>query len=606
MMKSRWIVPLLPWLLPVAMMHAQPRDEGQRYKLAQGYEEGGDLKNASRVYKELYDRDPQSNVYYEGVYRTYMGLLLYPELLPIVEERARRFGSDVELRSQYADILYRNHRRDDAEREWHAAIALRPGDEFTYAVVAQSQIDNRLYDLAAETYRIARASLNAPGVFSGQLAQVYGMLGRYAEASNEYLTLLGRDGASLDAVMGLMGSFTTNPKGADAAIAATLERLAARPDYQPYLDLLAWLYTERGNDAGAFDATKQLDALRGGRGTAIYAFADRALREGRYDAAITAFEYFQKTYGKDNPLYGNAMVGYAGALAGRYRAGSGRSRGDAESLVERYGSIAEQNDGSPAAADALMQMARLQAEELDAPDDAIATIARLRAKYPSFAGLREASILQGDLYLRAGDAGRADALYAEVAAGGPDDDRYAELGALRRGELAFYAGKFTEADAIFGTLSGNAASEVANDALGYHFLLQENIGKNDSALAHYAAGMLLLVQHRWSDAIGEMERVVALDREESLADDALFAKARAQESLDDPSAAVATLLGVVERYSDGTVADRALFHAAEIAEGALGDKGKGAELYARLLAEYPTSTYVARARERARALRGGS
>jgi tetratricopeptide (TPR) repeat protein len=606
MLNYRSILSLLLVLVPATAAMAQGGDEGARYKLAQGYEQSGDLKNAARVYKELYDADPQSNTYFEGVRRTYLGMLRYPELLPIVEDRVRRFASDVDLRAQYADLLQRNHRHDDALKQWQTAIDTRSDDAFTYAVVAQSQIDNRLFDLAAQTYQMGRSRLGDPNAFADELAQVFGILGRYEDATNQYLSILDRSGSRIGSVMGMMASFTTNPRAVDAAISTTKGRLASRPGYEPYLDLLSWLYTEKGDYEGAFEMARKIDEIRNGHGSDIYAFADRALREGQYDAAIAAFEYFQKSYPKENPLYGGTVLGYAQALEGRYRAMPTKTRKDAEALVERYRAIIGENAGSPSAAEALLSVAHLQADELDEPKDAIATLARLREEFPKSPSIREATLLQGDLFLRMGDIAKAGELYDAVATGGSgsdEDERYERLATLRRGEVLFYTGKFKDAAALFDDLSGNTASDVANDALGYHFLLQENMGKNDSALAHYAAGSLLLMQRDWKGGMAEMEKAVSFDRPGALSDESLLGKARAQEMLGDLPGAVATLTGLVERFADGTVADQALFHAAELAEK-LGDIPKATELYTRVLTEYSTSAYAARAREHVRKLRG--
>jgi tetratricopeptide (TPR) repeat protein len=593
-------------LLLATSLAAQPEEENRRYKLAQGYEESGDLPNAARVYKELYDDDQGSNVYYAAVWRTYITLRRFEELLPIVESRSRRLSRDVGMRSQYADILSRNNRRDDAVREWHGAIELRPDDPGTYETVAQAQIDNRLFDLAAQTFRLGRQHMNDPTLFADHLSQLYGVLGRFEEATEEYIGLLDHDPSRLNFVMGGLGLFTTNTDGADAAIKVARRHLERRPDYTPYLDLLSWLYIERRDYDGALEIAKQLDKVRNGRGSDIYGFADGALREGKYDAAMKALEYFMNTYPKTNPLYGSVLLAYTKAMEGRYRALATRSKRDAEDLIERYRTIARENTDGPSAPEALLQVARLQADELDEPKEAIATINALRDAYPSFPAMPEAGLLEGDLNLRVGNVDRARELYEAGAAelqSGEDGERYRDLSALRRAEVRFFQRQFKEATDLFGTLSENSASEVANDALGYLFLLQDNAGRNDSALVHYAAGTLLLRQRKWSEAIAEMEKAVAMEKEGTVADEALFGKAQAEEALGDAAGASATLLGIVTKYADGSIADRALFHAAEITEGKLADGKKALELYTRLLTEFPTSPFMNRARARIRVLR---
>jgi tetratricopeptide (TPR) repeat protein len=605
----------IPFVLSVVILaactvvHAQPGDEDRRYKLARGYEESNDLRNASRVYKELYDQDRQSNVYFEGVRRTYMGLLLYGDLLPIVEQRLPLQSGDVDLHSLYAELLNRTGQPDQAARAWNDAIELRPDDAMTYMIVGQSQIDNRLFDRATRTFLRGRQRLGDPTAFADQLAQLYAILGQFEEAATEYVGMLNLNPSQLGFVMSGMGLFTTNPKGADAAIAIVRSASESRADYLPLVELLSWLYTEKGDYESAFDVARRLDDLRNARGSNIYAFADAALREGHYDVAASALEYFLKTFPKTNPLYTSALYSYTRTLEQRYHAKGAGSKDEAEALIDRYLSMISDNPGNATSAEALLQVARLQADDLDEPQDAIATLEQLRRDYPRSPSIPEAVLMEGDLTLRTDKLREAQELYRQGAAKlqpGRDAERYRDLSALRLAETLFYSGEFKQAVDSFTALTQNTSSDVTNDALQYLFLLQENFEKQDEALKHYAAGRLLLMQHEWKRAIEEMDRAVTAAPKSSLADDALYGKSQAQEALDIPADAMATLLQIIEQYPDGTHADRALFHAAELAERKMGDRQRAAELYTRLLTEYPASTFINPSRARIRALRGES
>ena len=61
---------------------------------------------------------------------------------------------------------------------------------------------------------------------------------------------------------------------------------------------------------------------------------------------------------------------------------------------------------------------------------------------------------------------------------------------------------------------------------------------------------------------------------------------------------------VVEKYSDGVLADDALYQRAALYDKKLNDSSKAMELYGDLLTKYPGSLFVVDARKRFRALRG--
>ena len=68
---------------------AQKSTERDRLRMAQTHERTGDLRNAARLYQELFASTPSSDPYFQGVVRTLGGLQQFEALMPLVESRAR-------------------------------------------------------------------------------------------------------------------------------------------------------------------------------------------------------------------------------------------------------------------------------------------------------------------------------------------------------------------------------------------------------------------------------------------------------------------------------------------------------------------------------------
>lgn len=85
-------------VLFAAVVHV-PVAKGQsdRLRMAQTYENGGDLRNAARIYLELYDADPTREAAFQGIVRTLTGLKQPESLLPIVVKEAERDPSTRKL-----------------------------------------------------------------------------------------------------------------------------------------------------------------------------------------------------------------------------------------------------------------------------------------------------------------------------------------------------------------------------------------------------------------------------------------------------------------------------------------------------------------------------
>ena len=585
---------------------AQPGEEDRRYRLAEGYERAGDMRGAARIYRELFDADPASELYFEAVRRTYSALALNAELLPLVEARVATRPGDVDLRVAYADLLFRAGRRDDARAQWREAVTRGNSQEFVAALVAQSQTDNRAFELAIETYRVARERSGDRLLFADQLAFLYASIGRFPESTREYLAILGGMPERLPLVKRSMASLTANPTALAAATQTVEQALERNPDFEPYIDLLSWLYDEAGNFEGAFDIAKRLDRARNGRGSAIYAYADRALREGRYDQALAALDYFLATYGRDNPLHAIALLTYARVLEERHRAGGG-DRAGAEALATRYEELAEREEGTDVAAEALLRKARIEADELGDADAAAGTLEELLDAPKAGRAAGEALVLLGDLRVRADRIDEARVLYerARSADEAIDEGTTRDLARLRLAELSLYRGEYKLAVDSLTELTRNTASGITNDALAWLFLLQENFERNDAALGHYMAARLLVLQRRWSEAGERFERAAAAAPRTTLAEESTLARAQAQSETGDHAGAVEALIGFVGASPDALAADRALYRAAELLERRIGDRARALEVYTRLITEYPRSQHTPAARARIRDLRSG-
>jgi tetratricopeptide (TPR) repeat protein len=597
---------LLALLAGVTSVLAQPREEDRRYKLGEGYERAGDMRGAARIYRELYDADSQSDLYFQAVRRTYSALGLNAELLPIVEARVAARPNDFELRVTFADLLYRAGRRDEARAEWKRALDNGNYQEFTFALVAQSQTDVRAFDAAIETYRAARERSGDRFLFGDQLAFLHTALGQFEEATREYLAILGADPERLQIVKRSMAAMTSNPTGLAAATRTVEAAVERNPDFEPSLELLSWLYDEGQNYTGAFDVAKRLDHARGGKGSSIYAYADRALRERRYDAALTALDYFMATYDRTNPLYSTALLTYARTLEERHRSGAAGT--SAAELVEHYTELADREEGTEVAAEALLRAARIQAEDLDAPAEAASTLEELITSSGNAHVLAEAYLLLGELRVRADALDEARSFYerAIAAAEGSDDGfAIADEARLRRAEILLYRGEFKAAVDSLTELTRHTTSSATNDALGYLFMLQENFERNDAALGDFMAAKLAVVQHRWKDAEARFDAAIAAAPRTTLAEEATLARADVMSTSGEHAAAADALIAFVAASPEALAADRALYRAAEIVDRNLHDAARALALYTRLLTEYPKSQHTSVARVRVRELRNG-
>ncbi len=611
MIRRRSPVALCVMLISCAVgtrLFAQPEisDEDRLYKMAQSYETSGDLPSAARIYQELLEIDPDSRSYFDGLQRVWLQLGRFDALAPIVEKRLERYADDVDLLILHAELLQRAGNASEADAAWAKALEVGGRDVDTYIKVGQSQMQLRLFDKAVGVYELARKRFGRNMVIADRLARLYAILGEYGKSANEYVDLLAEGPGRLGYVQAGLSLITDTPAGVEAAIRVTEHLAEARKDHPEYLELLAWLYSEKGDDSSAFVVVTRLDRKRGGRGSEIYAFADRMLRGAKYDQAIRAFEYFLANFDRNHALTPSVMYSYVYALQQQYGEEGNLSKEAARELIARYREVLEYGRDGSMGEQARLAIARLQADVLNEPEEGLKTLDREPFDRRSPHAL-EGLLLSADLTLQTASIEEARQRYrraAEQPASAPDAERLRDVARLRYAETFLYSGDFTEGVDSLTALTDDVGSDAANDALAWLFLLQEHLEQNRTALEHYVEGRYRERRRDWEGVITAAEAAVKANPEGTLADDAMFMKAaglRRREKYEEASEAA---LRIVEVYPDGTHAEEALFLAAEIADVDMKQTGRALELYTRILVEFPASQRTSEVRERIRLLRG--
>lgn len=593
-------------LVPQHRLAAQIDDENRRYRLARGYEESGDWVNAGRVYKELYDADQNSNAYYEGLVRSWLAQARFNDLIVIVDERARRYPRETELHAFAAALYYRVGQLDEARGRWNRILgSAGSGSESTWGIVARYQMSAGAIDLAIETWRDGRKMLRSQDLFSEELGSALGVAGKIEEATAEYVRMLEFGSLRLPAIEQSMARFLTDRRAIERAIATVRSACDRRSDYQPFVELLGWLYQEMDDNTGALATAIRLDSLRRSNGSEVYRFADRMLSQDRSEPALQALEFFLSTYPRTNPHYPIVSLTYVRALERRYRQRPGVSLEEAAALVQRYRAVAEANSKTPLAAEALLRAIDILDADLSNPGEAQSIAYQVIRDFPRTPFESQARIAVGRLMIRLGDLDGARETLDSIAMGivSPGDEETLQQALFLRGEIDFFTGNFGRAQDVFTGLTNNPTADVANDALEYGFLLSEHASRNEKALKEYAFGMLMTREAKWDEAAAAFVRVKGMARGTSLADRAQLQEGEAHAAAGRSVRAVDVLLDLVRSHPNGLVSDRALYRAAEVTERQLHDGAGALTLYLRLVSEFEFSPLSESARQHALRLR---
>ncbi len=608
---------ILVVILAIASSFAQSPEQSTRFRLAQSYEQSGDFENAVKLYRELHGKDQSNIQYFEGLRRTFLQLKLYDDAAQLIQQRLQAFPKDINLRGQLGSVLYKAGKEQEASREWESAIAVDPINPNAYRAIAALMIENRLLDRTADLYRRARVACNDPNLFTADLAHLLAVTMDYAGATREYLRWLKQNPTQLGFVQGRLAGFTGKEDGRAAAIQVVREELESSEDIKLH-QLFGWLTLEGKHFAEAFDIYKKIDGLSKAQGAEIYAFAERAYKEGAYEVAAKAYLEAIETPVSQNRLP-YAKYGYANALkelsilSDTIPAGVQTSSLPVSEIQSRYSGamsyfrrIIDEYPRTEFSARSYFQIGTIQFERYFDLDGALASFEQVERELPGMASIHHDVALKiGEVLLAKGDTTRASVRFQTVAAAATATPDQQDEASYHMAEIKFFGGSFQEAMDLLGTIAVDLKADYANDALQLLSFLQENSMTAGPALQDYARGAFLARQRKNTQAIPQLLQVIEKYPKALLVDDALMSVAALQTQARLYTDALASYDRLLLQFKESSIAlDRAQFNVAEVYQFGMNDQGRAIAAYEKLLADYPNSLLAVTARKRIRELRG--
>jgi len=181
----------------------------------------------------------------------------------------------------------------------------------------------------------------------------------------------------------------------------------------------------------------------------------------------------------------------------------------------------------------------------------------------------------------------------------PDEKNLAKF---RKAELLYFIGEFGEARSLLNEVSGAFKDNIANDALELSILL--NTSMNDSLLlTRFAEAELLIFKRKYSDVIKVLGEIEKNEQAIFLKNYASITKMECEIALDNFPTALKIGELIVSQENLNLFADKALFLSAQIYQFGIGSDKQAIDIYEQLLAKFPNSLYLDKAREEINHLR---
>jgi tetratricopeptide (TPR) repeat protein len=595
----------LVFFLPA--FHAQKSRTNNNEALAIQYYEQKEFEKANVYFEELYERKPAE--YFHYYYQSLIETAEYSKAEKLTRKHLRYNKYDAYL-YVYLGRIHRLKEEPKKEKEaYEKAISeLLPVQPYIHQL-ALAFMAERLYDHAIAVYNKGRR--NSPDYpYFYERAEVYKAKNDINSMINEYLDALEFRETELHAVQtNLQNSLGYDDDEGGIKNPILKQQLQKRIQKNPQkivlTEFLVFIQKQQKDFEGAFIQSRALDKRLKEDGQRIYELAKICVSNEDWETARKCYSYLIEK-GTSGVYYDIATIEGLN-VDFLWLTKQPQPRKEDLVILEQNLEKANQKYGNSFLNTSLLRnLAFIKAYYLHKAGEAVALLGDF-IKRPALDPVVKAEhkLLLADIYLVSGEIWEASLLYSQVE----KDFKYEAIGQdakFRNARLSYYAGDFTWSKAQADVLKGATSKLIANDALDLSLIISDAIGvdTNDLPLKLFASAELMVLEHRYNEAIARMDSINILFSEHTLGDDISYKKAVIYKTLGQYKDAEAMYKHILEYYPEELYGDDAQFMLAELYEKHLNDSEKARKAYEQVMVGYPGSIFTVEARKRYRQLRG--
>ena len=589
-----------------ALLFAQNNGLQNKYSLAQSYEHSGDLEKASKIYEELYQLEPQNNLYFESLNRTYVQLKNYAASVNLIEQKIAGKPNDINLYGLLGSTYSLMGNEEKAYQVWDEPFSFLEPNPIFYRVIAAYAVERRAFDKAIDLFRRGKEISPDKIIFSYDLARLYSLTMQYENAAEEYCTILLNDPLQLQNVQTRILANANKP-GALKVTISVVEQYVDEENLS-FSFLLARLYIENKDFNKAFEMYVNIDEKQSQKGVELYRYADFLFREGEYEISKNVYQSIIKLY-PGSPLIPSSKLGFAKSLeailmedySGQiplwkpYFAFEPYESDQVTEVIDAFNEVVELYKNSEASYEALLRIGMIKLYLQNNLNEAKQYFNRIINEAVLSSSTPDAYSELGEIALLNSNLTEAEKNYSQITVLAKINQHKINDAKYKLARVKFYNGDVEAAQKLLADILKNLKDDNANDALSLSLLL--NTSQNDSVnIMLFAEAEFLADQKKFSKAAKKYELIAGNPQAFILHSLASIRLAEMELALNNYSRSIELFEMVVEEGEKNIYADKALYLLAQIFQYSIGDNAKAIEMYEMLLAKFPASIYIDRAR----------
>ena len=570
----------------------------QNEQLAQYYYDKGDFEKAKISYEELLENVPQNTQYFLRTIDCYQQLKQFDVAEKTIQERLDKYKQGnllVELgynfQLQKNDAKARNFYDQALER-----IKKNPNEVYGISNSFEKKV---LLDYALKSYQSA-TELDPNFNFNYQIALLYGQLGNAEMMISTFLNEAYANPQNSIMIQNQLARFMVDE--GDASFNETLRKaliIRAQKNQDIFWNrYLSWYYVQQKEFEKAFIQEKAIYKRDPESLSNIVNLGQLAIEEDNQEAAKEILGFVLENT-KDLEL-----LIQANSYLIKMKIGKAKEK-DFAAINTELQALLKQYEISPFTLSLQLIQAHFVAFNLKKPEDGKAIVKKALELQLDDYDVAQAKMELADILLYEEKFNQALIYYSQIELD-LKNDVIAHEASLKSAKTSYFKTDFVWALKQFKELKSANTQLIANDALEYFLLINDNTvaDSTQTALKQFAKGDYLLYQNRNQEAETQFQMILKNYKGQEIEAVTLLRLGRIYEKLGDFTLALSQYQNITDHHSDGIYVDEALFFSAEIYNKQLKLPEKAKPLYEKIIFNHQDSIYFVDARKTFRQLRG--
>jgi len=572
----------------------------QQDQLAQNYFDKGDFEKAKLSYEELLKQQPDNSYYFQKLVDCYQQLQQYDLSEKMIQDRLARFQQG----SLLVELGYNFQlRKDDSKAKKYYEQALdkirkNPNEVYNIASVFERKV---IIDYALQAYQLA-LTVEPKFNFNFQMAMLYGQSGNTDMMIDKFLAEAFENPQNSIMIQNQLTRFMTEDGEAtfNESLRKALLLRAQKSQDIFWNQYLSWFYVQQKEYGKAFIQEKAIYRRDSESLANIENLAQLANEEGEPETAKEIFTFMlENTNDLDLKIKANYYLmemRIAAAPEKEYKT----IETDLASLLKQFGI-------SPYSLKLQILDAHFVTFNLENPEQGKAILKTALDLPLNKYDVADVKMELADILLYEEKFNQALIYYSQI-----DDDLKNDVigheASLKAAKTSYFKADFSWAQQQFKALKSASTQLIANDALEYFLLINDNTVEDSTqvALKKFARADYLLYQNKNTEALAQFQSILKEFKGKEIEPVTLLRLGKTYEKLNEYNLALSQYQDIIDHHAESIYIDEALYFSAEIYNKKLNLPEKAKPLYEKLLFGHEDSIYFIDARKKFRQLRGDS